>query len=82
MFSLDEAWIYNLLQASMWGWVVLLVFLQMIYLHDFSPGQAVGVTFMSLFAIAASFGLIGLVYALTWQNANLVKSIALEVSMR
>ncbi len=82
VFSLDEAWIYNLLQASMWGWVVLLVFLQMIYLHDFSPGQAVGVTFMSLFAIAASFGLIGLVYALTWQNANLVKSIALEVSMR
>lgn len=77
----DQMGLYNTLQFIVWFWVLLIFFLSVRTLNDYTVGQTVKVCIISLITILLIWAVVILIFALTSQLAQFIKDIVLEIRM-
>ncbi|MBR7133503.1 MAG: hypothetical protein IKD04_08220 [Clostridia bacterium] len=71
MSSMDSG-IYNFLIMLVWAWVIILMFLQTMYLNDYTLGKTIGVVILSLISIVVLWVIAILVFSLAKQFIDFI----------
>ena len=80
--TLNERFIYELLNQLMWGWTVLLLFIMIKEIHNFTFTENVRVTLLTLFTMVLMVLVMYILYFLFNQLYEFVYSIWQEVRVR
>lgn len=80
--TLNERFIYELLNQIMWGWTALLLFIMIKEIHNFTFSENVRVTFLTLFTMILMVVVMYILYFLFNQLYEFVFSIWQEVRVR
>lgn len=79
VLSLEEAGIFNFVKAVGLIWMIVLLFVSLMVLNDYSFSRAVGITVLSLLAIIILWAILLLIYALTVQMISLFYNFIKEI---
>lgn len=79
IISRGEIGLYNSLNAIVWIWVAILIFIQIKVLNDYTFKKTVGVTLLCIFAFIIFWGTVGLVFALTNHVLQFIDEVGIEI---
>ena len=77
-----EIGLFYILQSLMWVWVVILIFMNVKIINDYSFGRALGVCLISIFTVFLMWGILLLLYSMTDQLWKFVEGIIREISFQ
>jgi hypothetical protein len=80
--TLKEISIYGGVYSFMYGWMAVMLFLQVMIIHDFEFGKTVGIILLSLLAMLIMWLIIILVFGLVNQAIVFVINILKEIRYR
>jgi hypothetical protein len=78
----NESGLYNILQITIWTWVIILFIVSVKTLNDYSLAQAIGVCLLSIFAMFLIWAILLLVFALTNQLWKFIEGIIRETRFK
>ena len=76
--SAQEAGFYNAVNSAMWLWIVLLVFVSILYMNNFSFKKTVGVSLLSILGVAFIWGVAVMIIAMSVQLAGFINEVYRE----
>jgi hypothetical protein len=82
LLTLKEISIYGGVYSFMYGWMAVMLFLQVMIIHDFEFGKTVGIILLSLLAMLIMWLIIILVFGLVNQAIVFVINILKEIRYR
>ena len=81
ILSGNQIALYNYLLTAIWIWVILLYFISLQRLNDYSFAKAVGVSILALVGMIIILAVIMLFFALTNQLWSFIKDMQLEIKI-
>ena len=81
VFSLGELGIYQFLTGAVWAWVLLLFFVSVKVLNDYTVRKTLVVCFLSILAMIVIVAVLLLVYAMVNQLVQIIRDVYTEIRM-
>ena len=78
ILSLQEASLYNFLQTAMWIWILILLFVSVMEMNNYTFGKTILVCILSLIGVLFIWGVVLMIIALTFQIIGFVNELVKE----
>ncbi len=78
ILDVNQAGLYNSLQACILGWVILLTIISLKEMNHFTVGKTVAIVLLSLFTVAIMWAAVALIYSICTQFIDFVREILTE----
>lgn len=82
VMSLEESGIFNFIRGVGLIWMIVLLFVSLMVLNDYSFSKTIGITVLSLVAIVILWAVLLLLYALTVQMVSLIYNFVKEIRFK